>query len=72
MYDKLCLYTLYISTPGQIQYGRFIRTLAKKIGDVIRDRVRVLYLLILCCESRATHRLNSFSRKMTQQSTHFN
>ena len=32
------------STPGQIQYGGFKRALAKKSGDMIRDRVRILYL----------------------------
>ena len=32
------------STPGQIQYGGFKRALAKKSGDTIRDRVRILYL----------------------------
>ena len=36
------------STPGQIQYGGFKRALAKKSGDMIRDRVRILYLLFLC------------------------
>ena len=35
------------STPGQIQYGGFKRALAKKSGDMIRDRVRILYLLFL-------------------------
>ena len=32
----------------QIQYGGFIRARAKKIGDMIRDRVRILYLIFLC------------------------
>ena len=41
------VYTLCSSTPGQIQYGRFKRALAKKSGDMIRDRVRILYLLFL-------------------------
>ena len=35
------------STPGQIQYGGFKRALVKKSGDMIRDRVRILYLLFL-------------------------
>ena len=35
------------STPGQIQYGGFKRALAKKSGDMIRDRARILYLLFL-------------------------
>ena len=39
------VYTLCSSTPGQIQYGGFKRALAKKSGDMIRDRVRILYLL---------------------------
>ena len=34
-------------TPGQIQYGGFKRELAKKRGDMIRDRVRILYPLLL-------------------------
>ena len=38
------VYTLRISTPGQIQHGRFIRALG---GDMIRDQVRILYLLFL-------------------------
>ena len=42
------VYTLCSSTPGQIQYGGFKRALAKKSGDMIRDRVRILYLLFLC------------------------
>ena len=37
------VYTLCDSTPGQIQHGRFIRAL----GDMIRDQVRILYLLFL-------------------------
>ena len=41
------VYTLCSSTPGQIQYGGFKRALAKKSGDMIRDRVRILYLLFL-------------------------
>ena len=41
------VYTLGSSTPSQIQDGRFIRTLARKIGDMICDQVRILYLLIL-------------------------
>ena len=46
------VYTLCSSTPGQIQYGGFKRALAKKSGDMIRDRVRILYLLFLCpCHS---------------------
>ena len=40
-------YALCSSTPGQIQYGGFKRALAKKSGDMIRDRVRILYLLFL-------------------------
>ena len=45
------VYTLCSSsTPGQIQYGGFKRALAKKSGDMIRDRVRILYLLFLWCE----------------------
>ena len=35
------VYTLCISTPGQIQQGRFIRAL----GDMIRDQESILYLL---------------------------
>ena len=35
------VYTLCSSTPGQIRHGRFIRAL----GDMIRDQVRILYLL---------------------------
>ena len=42
------VHTLCSSTPGQIQYGGFKRALAKKSGDMIRDRVRILYLLFLC------------------------
>ena len=41
------VYTLCSSTPGQIQYGGFKRALAKKSGDMIRDRVRILYLSFL-------------------------
>ena len=41
------VYTLCSSTPSQIQYGGFKRVLAKKSGDMIRDRVRILYLLFL-------------------------
>ena len=41
------VYTLCSSTSGQIQYGGFKRALAKKSGDMIRDRVRILYLLFL-------------------------
>ena len=41
------VHTLCSSTPGQIQYGGFKRALAKKSGDMIRDRVRILYLLFL-------------------------
>ena len=37
------VYTLCSSTPGQIQHGRFIRAL----GNMIRDQVRILYLLFL-------------------------
>ena len=44
------VYTLCSSTPGQIQYGGFKRALAKKSGDMIRDRVRILYLLFLWFE----------------------
>ncbi len=36
-----------ILTPNQIQHGGFIRASVKKIGDMIRDRVRILYLLFL-------------------------
>ena len=43
--------TLYIHSavpvPGQIQYGGFKRALAKKSGDMIRDQIRILYLLFL-------------------------
>jgi hypothetical protein len=39
-------YTLY-STPSQIQHGGFIRTRMGKSGDMIRDQVRILYLLFL-------------------------
>ena len=38
------VYTLCSSTPGQIQHGQFIRVLS----DMIRDQVRILYLLFLC------------------------
>ena len=41
------VYTLCSSTPAQILYGGFKRALAKKSGDMIRDRVRILYLLFL-------------------------
>ena len=43
------LYIIHLcsSTPGQIQYGGFKRALAEKSGDMIRDRVRILYLLFL-------------------------
>ena len=41
------VHTLCSSTPGQIQYGGFKKALAKKSGDMIRDRVRILYLLFL-------------------------
>ena len=37
------VYALCSSTPGQIQHGRFTRAL----GDMIRDQVRILYLLFL-------------------------
>ena len=37
------VYKLCCSTSGQIQYGR-------KIGDMIRDHVRILYLLFLLCD----------------------
>ena len=40
--------TLWSSTPGQIQYGRLIRAIARKIGDMIRDQLRILHLLFLC------------------------
>ena len=39
------VYTLCGSTPGQSQYGGFKRALTKKSGDMVRDRVRMLYLL---------------------------
>ena len=42
------------STPGQIHYGGFKRALAKKSGDMIRDRVRILYLLIFLWFGRST------------------
>ena len=41
------------STPGQIQYGGFKRALAKKSGDMIRDRVHILYLLFLWSKNMA-------------------
>ena len=41
------VYTLCSSTPGQIQYGGFRRARLGKSGDMIRDRVRILYLLFL-------------------------
>ena len=41
------VYKLCSSTPDQIQYGGFKRALAKKSGDTIRDRVRILYPLYL-------------------------
>ena len=37
---------LYIHSAVQ-QYGGFKRALAKKSGGMIRDRVRILYLLFL-------------------------
>ena len=40
MMNFVCL--LCGSTPGQIQYGGFKRALAKKSGDMIGDRVRIL------------------------------
>ena len=51
------VYTLCSSTPGQIQYGGFKRALAKKSGDMIRERVRILYLLILCFEGTRKFKL---------------
>ena len=39
VYNSICS-----STPGQIQYGGFKRALAKKSGDMIRDRVRITEL----------------------------
>ena len=45
MLNFVCI--LCSSTPGQIQYGGFKRVLAKKSGDMIRDRVCILYLLFL-------------------------
>ena len=42
------VYTLCRSTFGQIQYGGFKRALAKKSGDMIHDRVRILFLLFPC------------------------
>ena len=41
------VYTLCSSTPGQIQHGGFKWTIAKTSGDMIRDRVRILYVLFL-------------------------
>ena len=38
--------TLWSSTPGQFQYGRLIRAIARKIGDMIRDQLRILHLLL--------------------------
>ena len=45
MMNFVCI--LCSSTPGQIQYDGFKRALAKKSGEMIRDRVRILYLLFL-------------------------
>jgi hypothetical protein len=44
--ELLCLYFV-ILTPSQIQYGGFERARMKKSGDMIRDQVRILYLLFL-------------------------
>ena len=49
------VHTLCSSTPGQIQYGGFKRALAKKSGDMIRDRVRILYLLFLWVSYKSKH-----------------
>ena len=40
------VYTLCCSTPSQIQYGRFIRVLARKFGDMIRDQVYSISIII--------------------------
>ena len=40
--NSLAMTIVTIST--QIQYSRFMRALARKIGDMIRDQVRILYL----------------------------
>ena len=55
------VYTLCGSTPGQIQYGGFKRAFAKKSGDMIRDRRRILYLLFLCLQ-HSTQRSRRSSR----------
>jgi hypothetical protein len=34
-------------TPRQIQHGGFKRARMRKSGDMIRDQVRILYLLFL-------------------------
>ena len=47
MMNFVCI--LCSSSPGQIQYDGFKRALAIKSGDMIRDRVRILYLLFLWC-----------------------
>ncbi len=36
------MFMFVILTPNQIQHGGFKRASVKKIGDMIRDRVRIL------------------------------
>ena len=59
MMNFVCI--LCSSTPGQIQYGGFKRALAKKSGDMIRDRVRNLYLLFLCIASTTASSFRTIS-----------
>ena len=60
------VYTLCSSTPGQIQYFGFKRALAKKSGDMIRDRVRILYLLFLwCCPAAVGLERGDIWRRLT-------
>ena len=46
-FQKASFHTTKHTTPGQIQYGGFRRARLGKSGDMIRDRVRILYLLFL-------------------------
>ena len=43
----IALFMFVILTAYQIQYRGFITASVKKIGDMIRDPVRILYLLFL-------------------------
>ena len=59
MMNFVCI--LCSSTPGQIQYGGFKRALTKKSGDMVRDRVRILYLLFLWSKLIQTDLANKFT-----------